>query len=80
LNHSNPVSTIRRYNTDTIASVDGLIPYDMEWRRIRQGAILDDRCVRDDHVAESRSSSVQRDHDSGRHFDEDGSGIYVGVI
>jgi hypothetical protein len=52
----------------------------MEWRRIRQGVILDDRCIGDDHGAESRSGSIQRDQNSGRHLDEDGSGIYVGVI
>jgi hypothetical protein len=63
-----------------IASVDGLIPYNMEWRRIRKGVILDDRCISVDHGAESRSGSIERDHDSGRHLDEDGSGIYVGVM
>jgi hypothetical protein len=80
LNHSNPISTIRGHNTDTIVSVDSLVPYNMERRRIRQGFSLDDRCVGNDHGAKGRSGSVQRDHDSGRHLNKGESDIFVGVI
>jgi hypothetical protein len=66
-------------DTTPMRSLPWTVWYHMTWKGdgSDKGSAL---TVGNDHGAKSRSSSVQRDHNSSRHLDKDGSDIYVGVI